>query len=351
METALSSSGRGRQPGFEKELKAILLSGQEMSYEQLALGNFTRYTPNHYVVGYFLTTYLRRKYGREVWEKIHFETMERAYNPLAFFNAIERVTGVGFDTHYRRALAELKGLWQQELRGSVEQNQNPEWVSFQYPVKRSGHIYALRESLSHIAQYVRLTEKGEEVIFTPAPLVQEFPMKLRQDRLALAEVKLHPRWGMQDSSRLRVWDLKNEKVIFETSGQYLSPALDHSGKKHAVLEWPASQAPKLVMLSVETGKRLSEIPWERERAVLGLDFIPNSDDVVVLYREGVYELVLSIVNLVNGERRKLATSSGGNWAYPVASREHVYFQSMQSGTDQIHRVSLRDGFEEQVTSS
>lgn len=351
IETALSSSGRGRQPGFEKELKAILLSGQDMSYEQLGLGNFTRYTPNHYVVGYFLTTYLRRKYGREVWEKIHFETMERAYNPLAFYNAIERVTGVGFDTHYRRALAELKALWLQELKGSVEQDSSPEWVSYQYPVKRGESFYALRESLSHISQYVRLTSKGEQVVFTPAPLVQEFPMKLRQDRLALAEVKLHPRWGMQDSSRLCVWDLKKEKVIFEKTGQFLAPALDHSATKLAAVEWPATLAPKLVMLSVETGKRLSEIPWERERAVLGLDFIPGSDDVVVLYREGVYELVLAVVNLVNGERRKLAASKSGNWAYPVATGEHVYFQSMQSGTDQIHRVSLRDGFEEQVTSS
>src|SRR5690606_21389515 len=71
VETALSSGGRGRMPFFARDLRTLLLDGQNPSYEKLTLGSFEDYIPNHYIVGYHLTTYLKRRFGKDILEKMH----------------------------------------------------------------------------------------------------------------------------------------------------------------------------------------------------------------------------------------------------------------------------------------
>src|SRR5690606_18612280 len=141
-ETALSSSGRGRQPLFERDLRTIMLDKQKFTYEQMALGNYTRWRPNHYVLGYFLTTYLKTKYGRDIFEKIHRETMERAYDPLAFYNAIEEFTGKSMDTVFRQALSQFKNEWKKQYDAlpastgtALPVANEKRWVSYNFPVQ------------------------------------------------------------------------------------------------------------------------------------------------------------------------------------------------------------------------
>ncbi len=53
-ETALSSSGRGRLPSFEMELKAQVLDKKNYSYDKAYLGSYRDYVPDYYQLGYQL---------------------------------------------------------------------------------------------------------------------------------------------------------------------------------------------------------------------------------------------------------------------------------------------------------
>ncbi len=46
METALTSTGRGRQPDFEMKYRALLLNDRNYSYEKAAAGSLRDYVPN-----------------------------------------------------------------------------------------------------------------------------------------------------------------------------------------------------------------------------------------------------------------------------------------------------------------
>lgn len=356
-ETALSSGGRGRMPLFARDLRTLLLDGQSYTYEQLALRSFDRYAPNHYVFGYHFTTYLRRRFGKEILDKMHGYTTEWAFWPLSFFNALEHHTGVNFEVAYEDFIKELTASWRAQDAlvqtipvESFEVDGIRGWTNFSYPTRMSdGSVLAFREGLAHIGQFVRLTKNAKaEVLWTPAPLLQDFPFKVRAGKIAYTELSPHSRWGAQEFGKLVVKSVDGETLFRSGPSRWLLPVLDHNGERLAVFEWSYQGSPSILVLSLDGSVR-ARIPWARELAVMGLDWIPGTDRLVVLHRQGTYEQSFLELSFT-GQRRVLARSSKWNWAFPVATSTHVYFQSSASGIDNIHRISLKDGLEERVTS-
>ena len=62
-ETLFSTSGRGRIPNFDLGMRANLLAGRQFSYQKSVCGSFLDNVPNHYVLGYFMTTQVKLTSG------------------------------------------------------------------------------------------------------------------------------------------------------------------------------------------------------------------------------------------------------------------------------------------------
>ncbi len=361
IETAYSRSGRGRQPEFESQWRALLLAGQDWSYDQMLLGSFKRYRPNHYPVGYFLTTYLRRHYGADVLERAHREAMEWAFSPWAFLSTLEKLTGRSTEQMFRELSAELQRGWEKRVADVEELRDRPlalpaqgdpeEWVSYRYALRSEGQTYSLRSSLSHISQVVRLSARGdEEVRWTPSPLLQEFPPKARAGLTALSELELDARWGVQEYSRVEVRELATGKLVrVFRHGQGLLPVLDHRAERLATYAWSATGNPALVIHALSSGQELRRIELPRQDVVIGLDWSADGRELVLLLRQRPYRIAFEALDLASGARRVVAHTSQWNWAHPVVGGEYVYFQSPQSGIDNIHRIHLVTGVEERLT--
>ena len=63
-ETGLSTSGRGRLPDFQREIKAQLVEKGKYSYDKAYLGSYKDYVANHYNLGYLLVGGAREKYKK-----------------------------------------------------------------------------------------------------------------------------------------------------------------------------------------------------------------------------------------------------------------------------------------------
>src|SRR6185369_17289511 len=100
-ETALSRSGRGRIPEFDEAQRAIRAGGRRDSYWKAMWGSYDDFVPNHYVLGYALTTHVKRRYGADAWRRVLSTSSRIAPVPNAFSIALRRVTGKGAAALYR----------------------------------------------------------------------------------------------------------------------------------------------------------------------------------------------------------------------------------------------------------
>ena len=57
-------------PRFGLHIRALLLSGKRYSYYKAHHRSYRDWYPGHYQLGYYLTTYVRRHHGAEVWDKV-----------------------------------------------------------------------------------------------------------------------------------------------------------------------------------------------------------------------------------------------------------------------------------------
>lgn len=342
LETALTKGGRGRLPLFERDLRTLLLSGKNWDYDKAHLGSYEDYVPSHYVYGYFYTSWLRNEYGDLFLSRVMDTSAESTYNPLTFYNSVDKLTGKKFESFYRNVMRDLVRGWKAKIDNltltpyevkSLERKYG--WTNYLYPqVLPDGKIFALKYGLSYLNHFVLIDGKKEKTLFYPGPLHTQYPYKVRKGKLAFFELEYHPRWGVKDYSRLRVYDLKKEKFILsieETKGRLAVP--DHEGKKIAYVEWNEKQEQYLKIVNLK-GKLLGKIPFPAEEVITGLDWL-SSDEVVLVVKNHDDHKMIKSYNLVSGTETSLKEKSLENIGAIAVEEGVVFYESPLSGIDNI----------------
>ena len=341
-ETALTKGGRGRLPLFERDLRTILLSGNEWGYDKAHLGSYDDYVPNHYVYGYFYTSYLRNMYGDLFLSDLANQSAETSWNPLSFYNSTAKLTNKSFEEFYRHVIKDLTLEWKKKadaLTPTPYEVRNLGkrfgWTNYRFPqVTDDGKVLAIKSGLSFINQFVTIDGKKEKTLFYPGPLVNEYPYKLRGEKFAYLEYEVDPRWGYRDYTRLRVYDLKNEKFLLNKRHTKLrSAVLDHQGKNILVTEWDENQGQFIIVLN-HKGKEVLRIPYPKEEVITSLDWI-NENEVVMVIKD--YDDLKSLVklNLKDRSTVPLISKTVVNIGNVAVEEGHILYEGPESGIDNI----------------
>lgn len=356
IETALTNGGRGRLPLFERDLRAILLSGKNYDYDKAHLRSYHDFVPNHYVYGYFLTSHMRNTYGDLFLSKLINESAERSYNPLTFYNSAERLTNRSFEDIYADTMKELLTQWKakmEKLTPTPYEVKNPTkrfgWTNYLYPqYTKDGKLFALKKGLSFYDRFVVTDGKKEEIVFYPAPLVNEHPFKLRNDRIAFTEYDIDPRWGYRDFTRLRVFDLKEKRVIFDVpETKWRLAVLNHTGTKILLTEWDEKQGQSVLTLNLK-GKVLTRAVVPKSEVVTSLDWL-NDEEAVVVIKDRRDQKGIERLTLQTGERSSLTARSNVNYGFVTAHEGRILVESPESGIDNIYLV--HEGSTRPITTS
>lgn len=342
METALTSGGRGRLPVFERDLRALLLSGRKYTYDKTHLGSYRDYLPNHYVFGYFYTTYMRNMYGDLYLSELANASAANSYWPLNFYNSHDNLTNQSFEDFYDQVMGDLVKTWQAKLdqiKLTPYEVQNLSrkraWTNYFYPqVTDDGKIFALKRGLSHINQFVLIDGKKEKTLLYPGYLMNEYPYKLRQGKVAFIEWELDPRWGYRDYSRLKVYDLKKDEIILDKrKTKWRLANLDHRGENIALVEWDLHQRQSIVVIDLK-GKEVFRVPFPKEEVITSLDWVTNDDIVMVLKdRKNLKSLVQ--MNLTTENVTELLAKTSHNLGFVASHDGRVLLESPESGIDNI----------------
>ena len=189
VETALSQTGRGRMPQFDLDIRALLLAGRRYSYYKAYHRSYRDWYPSHYPLGYFMTTYVKRRYGAEMWDQVLGRTTRWGFYPFAFSRALKKYTGASAAQTYERTMDELAGLWQAQqkdlpttpLRVLAGQSQSGVWTNYNYPQPLAdGSVLASKSGLADPATLVRLHPDGREERVRFFPIPRRHPRGRRQ---------------------------------------------------------------------------------------------------------------------------------------------------------------------------
>lgn len=359
METALTSSGRGRVPEFSMGIRTLLLNKTRYSYPKTFLGSYRDWTPNWYELGYQLVSHVKQQYGPDAWGRVIRRTSKWSFWPFSFSNALKKETGKGLTNLYKETLSELEGAWKTQSNGVRifpyrTLNREPSaWTKYGFPQYLSdGSVLAQKYGFDTPRSLVILDENGKE-----KTLKQIFPLEPGATRCSTAAGKIvwdeavpDLRWGMRSFSSLVVMDIRTRttrRIIGKC--RYFSPSLSPDGKNIAAVEFETDRTCALVVLDAETGRLVKRILSPDNALLQSPAWSPDGARIVFTFQKYDGKGV-SVLDTASDLIRIVLSPGWEGISNPILFARYVVFSSPKSGIDNIHAVDLETGTEYQITS-
>src|SRR5688500_9257866 len=269
-ETAITPSGRGKIPNFGLLMKTNLLEGREFNYHKQHLRSYRHNIPDHYVLGYYMVSYLRRKTGDpDIWGKITARSWSVPFIPFAFSNAIKKETGLYVTDLYDQMADELATQWRKELDGltltpfvRVNPRRSGTYTVYMYPQPLDdGSVVAMKTGIGDIDRFVVLRE-GEEKVFTPGQMNDTGMLSAEGHTIVWNEYGFHPRWRVKNYSQIKTFNLdkRKKKVVGSRRSRYAGAAITPQSDRIVTVETDISYKTQLVVLDAASGNVLKRFP-------------------------------------------------------------------------------------------
>ena len=361
-ETALSTGGRGRDPDFDAELRALLLSGKRYPYYKAMFGSYKDWDPlaSPYLLGYYLTAHVRRHYGPDVWSNILDRTTNLSIQPQRFSQKMNAEIDRGAVTNYEETMDEIDSLFRKQVAGlkftDVALLQNVDAAAWTYnydpQYMGDGKVVVLREGLEDIPHFVLIdpVTHAEEGLYTPGQLNSGM-FSSAGSKIAWTETEYDPRWGARTYSVVKVYDHTSRKVRAVTHNSRLfAPALSPDAGQITAVDCTTDNKFFIVVLDAETGAELKRFPNPTDEFLQTPHWSPDGRSIVFAKKHPVKGITISIINTETGEEDEIVPYTTLNIGKPVTDGVFVYFASPYSGIGNIYAVEISTKKTYQATS-
>ncbi|GAB3338883.1 hypothetical protein GCM10027299_51350 [Larkinella ripae] len=359
-ESALTRAGRGRIPNFDLGMRANLLAGRPFRYPKAVAGSYRDNVPNHYVLGYFMSTYLKRAHGADAWSSVLNRYYRFPLYPFSFSNSIKKTTKYRVEELYRRSMEDVRESWQkqqQDLRLTEAVTfpaKAPETVytNYQYPQYSSEQeVIALKSGLGDIVQFVSLNPNGtERKVFVPGLLNNPEMLSVAGGKICWTEFRYDVRFSQKINSEIKVFDLKTRKLNRLTlNGRFAVAVLSPDGSKVAAVQNDETYQTKLVILNAETGQVVRALDNPENDLYVQPRWRADNRTLVAVVRKKEGKTIQSIDSETNA-RRDLMPVQDQNISHPQPWKQYIFYNSPQSGIDNIYALNTETGQRFQVTS-
>ena len=369
-ETLLSTGGRGRIPNFNLALRANLLAGKQFDYPKAVSGSYRDNVPNHYILGYFLTTYLKQTYGPDVWSRVLNRNYRRFPWPFAFSASIREETGLRTEELYRKTMADLTETWQKQqesltitpvsgfpVKAEKQQAKRKIFTNYRHPqFLTDSSVLCVKSGLGDTPRLVILTRNGRE----KTVYVQGFPndadlLSATAGKACWIEFGYDPRWGQRIYSNIRLLDLTTGKRIRLPNRQtahrarYTTVALSPDNNKLVVVENTDTYKTRLLVIDAQTGTIQKTIPNPNNEFYQHPRWQPDNKTLVtVVLRDG--QKTIQSIDTESGASTDLLPCANENISHPQPWGNYVLYNSPRSGIDNVYAVDTRTKQVFQVTS-
>ncbi len=357
VETALSETGRGRVPRFALDIRALLLAGRRYSYYKAYHRSYRDWSPDHYSLGYFMTTYVKRRYGPEIWDKVLGRTARWGFHPFAFSRALKKYTGASTAQTYEQTMDELTELWQTQqkdlpttrARVLAGQSRSGIWTNYQHPQPLAdGSVLASKSGLADPATLVRLYPTGRE---ERTRFYQSLgSIRVGGDKVAWNRSTPDRRWGFRDYSDVMVLDINSGQTRQLThKAKLFAPTPSADGTRIAAVEFGPDRRCHLVLL--ETASGAEQARFSAPDGVLWRTPAWSADGrYIAVVRQDTLGNAIERIDATKGQGQIVLPHTHDDIGGPVFWDSYLLFDSPYGGIDNIHAVHLTSGARYQVTS-
>src|SRR6185295_18595215 len=321
-ETAFTPSGRGRIPNFDLVFRTNLMEGRAFNYHKQYLRSYKNNIPNHYVLGFNMISYLRKKTNDpQIWEKISSRAWNFPFIPFTFSNAIKKETGMHVKDLYAEMAADREKNYDEAVKGlefnsfeTLTRRKSTAYTDYLYPqALENGKILVTKSGIGDIETLVVLTQDGkEESRYVQGVINDAGMLSATNSRVVWNEYRYDPRWPIHTFSVLKGYDFgsKTSRIISGKS-RYSAAAISPDGYKVATVESTHDYQVHLVILDYMSGKILNEIPNPSNDQIGMPRWTPDGKSIVAL-RINADGKTISRIDAVSGTSEDLIPSSQEN---------------------------------------
>jgi hypothetical protein len=345
-ESALTESGRGRSPAFQKELKAIIVERPGIyKYDKILNGSYRDYIPDHYRYGYQMVAWAQAKHGLRIWNKALDYTANQPFtiNPINI--SLKKDANLKKKSLYEETFDSLKTIWSKDVSESspviyepLNIDKNGKYISYESPVfAGQGNFIAVKSSLSEPSSIVLInpSRKTEKKLITPG---QMYPKEISygNGNLVWVENQPDPRWENREYSVIKLMNL-NTDITYKLSrkSRYLAAAVSHDGSRISAIENTIDNINSLVIIDAGTGTVILSVRtpgnvylqhplWTEDNEKITAIFLADAGEGIISYTVATQKWE----TLIEPGRDDLQSA--------VQRKDSLFFISSFSGTDNIY---------------
>jgi len=344
-ETALSESGRGRQPNWIMPFRTSLLEGKKLSYSKAYFGSNKDVTPGYYQTGYLMVADLREKYGQFISDSLLGDIRKRPLRLYPFSQSLKKFTGKNTKRYFLSTQEKLIQNWKSQKEKNETENyesvnkKTSLATNYFLPVRLNrNQILALKESKQDARYFVIINDdKSEQKLFGIG--YQEHPwFSYKNGVLVWDEIRYDPRYKQRSFSVICSYHFKTKKFKkLSSQSRLFSPALSEDGKKIIASKVGLNNQFNLVKIDAASGRILETYPNPENEILQTPSFDKTGNEIAYI---SVSEKGKSLW-LLNGDKKKqLISNSRQQLSRPIFMGNKIAFNAHFNGIDNIYNIDI-----------
>ncbi|MDR3093655.1 MAG: hypothetical protein LBU62_03295 [Bacteroidales bacterium] len=357
-ETALSNSGRGRNPAFEMPLRTIALSTGRHSYDKAAFGSYRHHVPNHYEWGYQMVAWTKRTYGMEVFSHAENDVARRPFLFFPFSIALKKQTGMWNPQRYGKAFDELTEGWKKQTEQTPHVAYTPvnrpakHYTSYRSPRYINDSVFvAIKTGMAQIAQLVEVSQTGKERVLHAPGFINTDLLSYSAGWLAWTEEIPDVRWSNRSYSVVKLMNIISGKVYTRSRHtRYFAPALSPDATKIVVVDMPLDGTSAIVVLNTDNGEAGLRIEAPDNAQWQTPAWCKDGKQLLAIVN-GQQGKAIVRIDAATGLFTLLLSPVFDNISHPVDGGTCVFFTGHYNGINNIYAVNYQTLEVKQVTAA
>ncbi|MDN3585216.1 hypothetical protein QWY86_00950 [Pedobacter aquatilis] len=344
-ETALTESGRGRQPKWIMPFRTSLLEGKRFSYSKAYFGSNKDVTPGYYQIGYLMVADMKEKFGNFVSDSLLSNIRRRPLRLYPFSQSLKKITGKNTKKYFLSTQEKLVDKWNSQSEKIQAENYvslNKETslaTNYFLPVRlNKNQILALKESKQDARYFVIINDdKSEQKLFGIG--YQEQPwFSYKNDVLVWDEIRYDPRYKQRSYSVICSYNFKSQKFKkLSSQSRLFSPSLSDDGKKIIAAKVELNNQFNLVEIDASSGKVLKTYPNPDNEILQTPSFDKTGKRIAYI---SVSEQGKNLW-LMDGDKKTLIISnSRQQLSRPIFAGNKIAFNAHFNGIDNIYGIDI-----------